>query len=110
MLGKDKAIPKGATVLCSRSGLKGNNAETQMELANGKIALLSIASGNGLLRELSFDGEKLTLTPWNENYSTLSFPVWVKTKPNIGTMWHGGETFAHNVKIFGIATKSIFNL
>ena len=110
MLGKDKAIPRGATVLCSRSGLKGKNTEAQMEFANGKIVLLSIASGNGMLRELSFDGEKLTLTSWNKNYSELSFPVWVKTKNNVGTMWHGGETFAHNVKIFGIATKSIFSL
>ena len=110
MMGKYKAIPRKAIVLCSRSLIKRQSDEEKMESANGKVALISIASGNGMLRELSFDGEKLTLTPWNESYSELVFPVWVEGKKNEGTIWHGGETFAHNVKIFGIATKSVFCL
>ena len=111
MIGEERAIPLNAYAYCSFSRFKDvKNQKDRMAIANGKVALVSICSYSPTLREVKFDGTNLTLVAWNKKVKEDIFPVYSENYPVKGTIWNGGETFAHNVSIYAIVSKVVIEI
>ena len=110
MVGNSKFIPNNTVLLCSSNSLKDASTESKrLNLVNNKIAIVSICGGPALVRELSFDGNMLSLTAWNGNILTLRFPLDISSSNSSATLFHNQPTSTSSVQIYGIVEYVIFN-
>lgn len=110
MVGNSKFIPNNTVLLCSSNSLKDASTESKrLNLVNNKIAIVSICGGPALVRELSFDGNMLSLTAWNGNILTLRFPLDISSSNSSATLFHNQPTSTSSVQIYGIVEYGIFN-
>lgn len=74
MKGRDGISPY-SLVTCKASHLKGKTKEEIFNSVNGSVCVVSVNGGEGILRQVFFDGSFLRIHAWNKDVDDRLFPV-----------------------------------
>ena len=87
----------------------------KLNYLNCKIAVVSMAGSSGMLREIRFDGNILTLQAWDKSVPNRIFPMDINVADSIENKrnYFARESdiiLAKDVVIYGVATKFVKEL
>lgn len=114
MNGGEKAMPKGAIVLCSTKELRNLTTSQKEDVIKNRFALVSPAKQDPQLRFIKYEDGVLSLIPLNPKYKLYEFPDTEDCKKYLSDesacQFKGYETFAASVEVYGIAKRVLFDL
>lgn len=110
MKGKDGISPY-SIVTCKASNLKGKTKEEIFNSVNGSVCVVSVNGGEGILRQVFFDGTVLKITSIDNTAEARIFPVKLGYLASLyGVSVIGEILLAETVEVFGVAIEGIVKL
>lgn len=107
MNGRDGISPR-FLVACKASHLKGKSKEEIFNSVNGSVCVVSVNGGEGLLRQVFFDGTVLKITSIDNTAEARIFPVKLGYLASLyGVSVIGEILLAETVEVFGVAIEGI---
>ena len=108
-------IPSHSLVFCNFHEIKNMDLREKLNYLNCKIAVVSMAGSSGMLREIRFDGNILTLQAWDKSVPNRIFPMDINVADSIENKrnYFARESdiiLAKDVVIYGVATKFVKEL
>lgn len=107
MKGRDGISPY-SIVTCKASHLKGKTKEEIFNSVNGSVCIVSVNGGEGILRQVFFDGTVLKITSIDNTAEARIFPVKLGYLASLyGVSVIGEILLAEDVEVFGVALEGI---
>ena len=114
MVGPDRVIPKNSLVYCSTDEIMNTDLSKIIPMVDGKVVLLSIASGPAILREIKYDGTYLRLKAWNseidEKICLLSEKQPMPKGKEMAATYLNHPLVVSMLEFFGVAKKIVMEI